>query len=488
MMPYRNILSLLVITLVVILPVTFSACNPSISDDPAAQLSFSADTLSFDTVFTDQGSATSVLMVYNRNKKALHIDNIALQGGGQSPFHLNIDGMTNEKSELSDIILEHGDSLFIFVRVNINPNNSNLPVLVSDKILFVFNGKTQTVELEAVGQDVEIFRSTILHNDTLLAGEKPYLIYDYLAIDTAKTLTIAPGSRFYFHDEAQMVIFGNLNINGTLEQPVTMLSDRIDNLFIDVPYSMVAGRWDGLYLVQIADRPEAVYNINYLETQSGSVGIFTINRDPLKLHPVLHLNNSMLHNFSQYGLVLQNVDAEVVNCQITNCAQYCVYLSGGKHDFIHATIASYFNNTDVRIQSIQREDVAAVYINDLDKSSQQMQTAFFNSIITGVRQNNLMLATPFSAQYQGIFSNCYLRNDTIGLPQFSDITYYQDKDTVFANVYYKYKEYVDYNFSLDSISPCRDIADTIVARQYPLDRHGKNRFADKRPDLGCYEL
>ena len=43
------------------------------SDDASLRLSFSCDTLSFDTVFTEQGSATAQVMVYNRNKNAVVI-------------------------------------------------------------------------------------------------------------------------------------------------------------------------------------------------------------------------------------------------------------------------------------------------------------------------------------------------------------------------------------------------------------------------------
>ena len=484
-MTRQNRISYLIISLLATL---FFACSPSVTTDPAAQLSFSADTISFDTVFTAQGSATSVLKVYNHNKKALHLNHIALQGGSNSPFHLNIDGLTNDASSSTDITLESGDSLFIFVRVSIDPTDSLTPVYIADRITFSYNEQTQQVQLEAYGQDVEIIRSTIFPNDTTLLGEKPYLIYDYVAIDTAKTLTLAPGCRFYFHDQAQFVVFGNLIAQGTLEKPITMRSDRIDDLFTDVPYNMVAGRWDGIYLVQTADQPQAYYDINYLETQSGTIGLYCTNNSDNTTHPNLKLNNSLIHNFSRYGLVLQNVDAEIVNCQISNCAQYCVYLAGGKHDFIHSTIASYFNNTDVRIQSTQREDMAAVYIDDLNKQNQRMQTSFYNSIIMGLRQNSFVLATPFEQQYNGSFSHCYMRNDSITLPQFTDITYYQKNDTVFKNVYYKYKEYIDYDFTLDSVSPCLNIADPEISLQYPIDRRGKNRMEDNQPDLGCYEL
>ena len=60
------------------------------SDDPSLRLSFSTDTLSFDTVITEQGSATLQLKVYNRNASALVIKRIWLEDG--EAFTINIDG------------------------------------------------------------------------------------------------------------------------------------------------------------------------------------------------------------------------------------------------------------------------------------------------------------------------------------------------------------------------------------------------------------
>ena len=60
------------------------------SDDPTLRLEFSTDTLSFDTVFTEQGSATAQIMVYNRNANALIIDRVWMENG--SAFKANVDG------------------------------------------------------------------------------------------------------------------------------------------------------------------------------------------------------------------------------------------------------------------------------------------------------------------------------------------------------------------------------------------------------------
>ena len=51
------------------------SCNPdnSFVTDSNAMLEFSKDTLRFDTVFTELGSATRILKVYNRHDQSIRI-------------------------------------------------------------------------------------------------------------------------------------------------------------------------------------------------------------------------------------------------------------------------------------------------------------------------------------------------------------------------------------------------------------------------------
>ena len=55
-------------------------------------LTFSVDTIVFDTVFTTVGSTTKQFKIYNPSSKSIQIDEIELMGGDQSPFRLNVDG------------------------------------------------------------------------------------------------------------------------------------------------------------------------------------------------------------------------------------------------------------------------------------------------------------------------------------------------------------------------------------------------------------
>ena len=53
----------------------------------------------------------------------------------------------------SDIEIYAKDSVFVFVRVTVNPNDQNTPFFVEDKIIFETNDNEQSVLLTAYGQN-----------------------------------------------------------------------------------------------------------------------------------------------------------------------------------------------------------------------------------------------------------------------------------------------------------------------------------------------
>ena len=473
---------------ILILLIGLISCRQGVvSDDPTLKLQFSHDTVLFDTVFTTMGSSTKRVMVYNPNENALCIDQVSLREGRY--FHINLDG-ENSMEELRNITLRGGDSLFLFVRAYIDPQKENSPVLVDDEIAFGVNGNVQTIQLQAYGQNIKRIRNNkglVVFQDLTLTNDKPYLMYDTVAV--AGDLTIQAGATVYMHAGAMLYAYGNVSAQGTKEEPIIFRGDRMDMLFDSVPYRMASGLWNGIYLVNPVDMLPPTYKIEYMDILSGSVGLYVYSEAGSNL-PQLTLQNSRIHNHSIYGLVVQNVDATVVNCEISNCASYCVYLAGGKHEFVHNTIASYYGYpyTNLNIhQNILADDVAAVYINNLSKNTAKTVSSFKNCIITGGRKNNVVVATPFTEYYEGRFEGNYLRSDSLDEAFAKNNVYASDSDsTVFRNIYYLYKEYHYYDFHLDTLSPARGIGDSIVALPYPLDREGVQRKT--KPDAGCYEF
>lgn len=455
-----------------------------VSENPALRLSFSADTVSFDTVFSEQGSATLQLMVYNRNKSALMIDHVWWEDG--NVFLANVDGEP-ELRLLTHMTINGGDSAFVFVRVRTEKLNANSPVLIEDQLLFhLTNDATQGVVFEAYGQDVNRIRPEsgkckVVPSYTF-TDSLPYIIYDTLVVDGP--LTIQAGARLFMHNGACLQAQGDVDAQGELETPIIIRGDRLDRLFDSVPYAYAGGGWNGFYLV--SDQPRT-YTFNYVDILSGNVGLYCASTctDPL---PQLMMNGCRIHNHTLYGLVLNNVDAKVTNTEISNCASYCVYCAGGTHQFVHSTIASYFGFTNIRIQAVTKDETAAVYIDNLSKTEPTTNASFINSIITGYLSNQLVVATPFDRYYPGTFVGNYLKTDSLAIPHACGNTYWQKTDTadVFVNDFYRYKEYIYYDFRLDSLSPARGVADSLLALPYPKDREGFPREFI-RPDAGCYQ-
>ena len=112
------------------------ACSEQISTDPSLSLSFSTDTLRFDTVFSGIESITAQVRVRNDNKKAILLDQIALAGGKTSQFRLNVDGMSNADSKVQNITIPAKDSIFIFVEVTARQTNQSTPLVIRDSIVF----------------------------------------------------------------------------------------------------------------------------------------------------------------------------------------------------------------------------------------------------------------------------------------------------------------------------------------------------------------
>ena len=475
----RNIrFSLLFSTLCILL---CTACvDEKFSTDPSLRLSFSTDSLKFDTIFSSIGSVTSKVLIYNRNNSALKISEIALAGAKASSFHINVDGDKNGDNLFKDVEIGANDSLYIFVSVTVDLNT---PLLVEDSLVFKTNGIQQSVHLQAYGQNVVVLKNKRCTKDTTLTADKPFLVFGNLQIDSYKTLTINPGCKFYFYNNANIIVKGNLNAQGTLQQPILMRGQRLDlvKFTIPFPYNTVAGQWGGIYL----QGNKGNHVLNYVNMNSGRVGVYLQNEDRTSL-PELKISNSRIHNNLINGLFIQNGNAVVVNSEISNSGSNTIYLNGGKHSFIHCTIANYFNAGEFATNAKSREFKPAVMIMELNKVA-PMETSFTNCVIAGSYETEFSLASDYPELYKGTFSHSYLKCPKIETSQFTNIRWSLKKDTVFKHPSYDVRKNIYFNFALDSVSPARGLADKSISGGYPLDINGNNRLADGVPDAGAYE-
>ena len=457
----------------------FVGCSDeeSYTSSPASPLKFSEDTLKFDTVFTNIGSSTQWLKVFNPNSDGVRLNSISLASGGRSGFYINVDGQSG--TAFTNVEIAHKDSIFVFVEVNVDPTNEDSPVLIEDSIVFTHqNGARQYVHLLAYGQDVIILDHICFENDTTLAATRPFLIYDSLVVASGCTLTLAEGTNLYFHAKASLLVHGSLHSEGSLEHPVVMRGDRLDRMFDYLPYDRLDAQWGGVWLA-----PESTDNIiDFTDIHSGSYGIYCNGTESEQRQ--LTLTNSTIHNVAGSGLSLNLCTAFVANCQISNANLYCIDILGGYADFVHCTIAQFYPwkqyGAALKLTNTRNDTIVDLH-----------RAAFYNCYVTGGQEDEIYGEKASESQYTDVLFNYHFENCVLA-------TVIAEDDTNFVactldtlehhadNFHTIDTENYIYDFRLDSASVARSKASDSFLDRYPTDRNGVERKPGN-VDAGCFQ-
>ena len=129
--------------------ISLSSCRKDFDFEPSSgNLRFSRDTVYLDTVFTNIGSSTYTLKVYNRSDNDISIPQIKLGRGLESKYRITVDGMTGESNRIfNNVELLANDSMYVFIEVTADVAEANPDdFLYTDQIQF------------GVGSDVPVQR------------------------------------------------------------------------------------------------------------------------------------------------------------------------------------------------------------------------------------------------------------------------------------------------------------------------------------------
>lgn len=488
----------LISCLSLVLLVGISSCEGlnSFSTNPNHRLSFSVDTLSFDTIFTTFGSATKQFMAYNPNEEALKITTIQLASGSASKFRINVDG--RKGTIFQNIEVWKKDSLYIAIEVTINPNHADQPLVVEDSVLFDINGTRQAVLLQAYGQDVFLIKGGhVLNSDTTLTANRPYLVYDSLLVAEGATLTLEKGVQVYLHNKAKIRISGTLKANGTSNQPVVFRGSRRDNMLVDgisTPYDRIAGQWDGLVF-----SPTSFNNLfEHVIARNGHSGLTFEASHPNQLK--IQISNSQITNMSYNILQAVNCHIEASNSQFTNATDSTVALIGGKHQFTHCTLA----NPGVLGKSRTPNCPCLILGNKLTVNNETLpypllEAYFDNCIVDGsnaydttkLYKGEIMLSVQHEAEQAGSeqfnyrFQSCYLGTARIENSRFVENVF--GKRPTFLKTGIKDDHFI-FDYRLANKSAGIGKANRAVAEKYPTDLYGTNRLTSETgPSVGAYE-
>ncbi|MBL6871046.1 MAG: hypothetical protein ISQ95_00465 [Flavobacteriales bacterium] len=466
-MKLKQILSLFTVLSFVF---TYSCKKNKILTSSVYNISTSTDTLLFDTIFTTIGSTTKRFKCYNKNSGTINISTISLLDGENSQFRINVDGESGVL--FNDIAILPGDSLFIFVEVTIDPNGSQLPLIVEDEIVFETNGNSKKIILNAWGQDAYFHVNEIVQG--IWRNDKPHVIYGlaavgYPSLDSNLTLTIEEGTKVHGHSNGVLYVYkSSLIVNGNLNNPVIFQQDRMEDYLL-YPADSIAGQWRGIYFSSALNS-----NISHAEIKNAIIGIqvdtFTIN-NTISLNKV-KVNNSLYSNILTQG---SNVNA--TNCLFGNSDNYSAIISiGGKVNFDHCTFSNYFNGfrstpsflfkdyyKTINEQLIYRPFDVANFTNCIfdGNASTDFNCDTLGYDLTGLKTNVL-------------FDYCSIKTeDTV-------------TSSIFSNCFFNLKTHFNntnnWNFELTGASEVIDLGKSSLISDDILDR-----LRSIPNDLGCYE-
>nr|NQU93725.1 hypothetical protein [Bacteroidota bacterium] len=472
--------ALLAVTILVVLIISSCKKDDTIDTSPSITLGFSSDTIIFDTVFSTIGSITQHITIHNPSNNKIKISSISLANGSLSRYSINVDGVSG--LQFSDVEIPGNDSIYIFARVTIDPNDESLPYIVTDSIVFQTNGNLQDVDLVAWGQTARFIlwdtdrpnlpRYKIVAGegvDTTWTSDLPIVVYGYAIVDSTGSLTIEAGTKIHFHSGSGLWIYkgGSLKVNGTIEEPVIFQGDRLENYYSDLP-----GQWDRIWLNEGAINNE----INYAVIRNGFIGIQAETLQEF-MGNQLNLTNTIIENMSGAAILTRFYQIASTNCVFANCGQYALALTlGGAYDFRQTTIANYYNYGLRQTQSV----VLNNYIEDNDGTiyAYPMNANFANTIIYGNRDEELAIDANAGDEFIYTFDHCLLKTSL----DISDTSNYK---SCFKNTNPLFVDYAVNNYHLDSLSPAIDAGSIQIATTVPFDIDGVSRI--ESPDLGAYE-
>lgn len=467
MLIFTAVRNYLPILLILSLAIAIGCKKESFTNSSEARLLIGNDSLRFDTVFTTAGSVTHYFLIKNENKQKINISNVQLMGGTASAFKMNVDG--SQGVQFNNIELAGNDSMYVFVRVNVNPNADNQPFVMRDSIKLQWNGNTAFKQLEAWGQNANYIRSSILQGNITWTKDKPYVILGGMIVDTNAVLTIQQGARIHLNADAPFIVDGTLIINGTKTDSVVFRSNRLDDPYRDYP-----GAWPGIYF-----RGSSINNqLKYTYIKNAYQGVVA-EQPSSNANPKLTLNNCVLDNIYDIGLFAINSSVVANNCLVSNCGTNIALIYGGSYQFNHCTVVSASNSF------VQHKNPALTATNFVKQNNtvytSPLTAVFTNSIVWGDEgfvENEIVVQKEGTAAVNVTLNNVLFRAKV------------DPSNTTFNNVLRNMNPQFDsvdvvrrfYDFRLKDGSPAINKG---MITPLATDFSGFSRIG--LPDLGCYE-
>lgn len=494
--------------------ILWSSCRKTFEYAPSAgNLEFSKDTVFLDIIFTNIGSSTYTLKVYNRNRDDLEIPSIRLGQGQNSRYRLNVDGVAGK--EFSNVPIFAQDSLFIRIETTFDiSNSSESEFLYTDILQFDSGVNQQDVHLVTLIKDAIFLYPSILADgtkETLALGtdidgneikaegfyltddqlnftnEKPYVVYGYAAVSPNKELTMEAGTRVHFHKDSGIYVAngGTLSVSGTLsldqklmENEVVFEGDRLEPEYSDIP-----GQWGLIWLAEGSTEN----SINHLTLKNATTGLL-VEGDGMLQSPTLIIKNTQIYNSSHNNLWAKNASIVGENLVLGGAGNASLYFNlGGSYTFTHSTIANYWIH-GFRTGPAVQIDNYAVLSPSIAISGDLVQALFLNCIIDGNSNQELALQSNGTNTFNYFMDHCLIKfgdNNGLAIDPLYDFENTSLYNQVLLNGNADFKNTLTDNFSIGHASSANEKANLENSLLVPFDILGADRTI--LPDIGAYQ-
>jgi hypothetical protein len=446
----------------------FSCKKDSFITSSDASINFSTDTLHFDTVFVSTGSITQFVKIINTNNQKILLSDVKLMGGSNSVFKINIDG--NSSTEATNIEIAANDSIYVFVSVLINSNNSNLAFILQDSIQVSFNNNQRYIQLQAYGQNAHFLNKKEITGNVIWSNDLPYVILGGLQIDSNAGLTIQKGCKIYFHADAPLIVDGTLNVQGVDSARVYFLGDRLDD-----PYDNFPGSWPGIYFMQSSK--DNVMQFAVIKNAYQGTVAENLSTDGI---PKLTLNDCIIDNIYDAGILGAQTNITAQNCLVSNCGRNIVLGYGGNYSFTNCTVASYSNDYITHTSPVL--SISNYVASSTGNLTAAMNANFINCIFWGSPgsvDDEIIASQQGTDAFNINFNYCLWRMKDI--PANVTAPGILSVDPIFDSINNQTRFY---DFHLKIGSPAIDAG---AFTGIPFDLDGNPRVAAGATDIGCYE-
>lgn len=472
----------------------YSSCRPDNNFvDGGVSLRVSVDTLMFDTVFTAIGSITRSFKVYNDFDDAVLIDEVFINNP-ETYFRLNVDG--TQGNNVKNVIVPSKDSIYVFVETTIDPDQpvSLSPFVIEDLLNIQVKDATTEVLLQAFGQNANYFpsfqgqgRDSIIQcngSSIIWDDPKPYVIYGRVIVEGCDWI-LSAGTDVYVHGGLQfnqayytdgLIIIGptaSIKAMGTVDNPVTFQSDRLESVFDDV-----AGQWSGIFIFSTSQNNE----LNHTIIRHPNFGVRVDSAASLIM------NSTTIEYTAAQALVGVHANIEANNCLFHNNGSFGVQFTyGGNYEMNYCTVASFGNQGEALFLG---NNLCVDPACEAPRVTNGLVANFTNCVFVGSDTDEFIFDDFSRFGLGDVLFDYNFKNSVIEIDDLLDVEQFPNffdrcinckkrdrNDVLFADIN-------ENDYRPDSLSILEASASPIPMIREDLDGNMRD---GSMPDIGCYE-